>query len=250
MEYTTEQLCDLAMKLIEEAERKGAKLRLLGGVAVYLSSPQAAARPELSRHYQDLDFAVDKRGSRVLPAVFASQGWEPDRYFNALHGRTRLLFFYQGEIQADVFIEVFEQCHRLEFEPRLGENPATLSLADLLLTKLQIHQLNAKDVKDIYTLLLDHEARAHGGADQINLDTITSLAGQDWGWYTTLHDNLEFLDQSVEKYVDGQDSAQVHSRVEELRRAIENTPKSLRWQMRSRIGKRMLWYDEPEEVRI
>ena len=38
------------------------------------------------------------------------------------------------------------------------------------------------------------------------------------------------------------------SQIDALSTAIEMRPKSARWRLRSRIGDRMTWYREPEEV--
>jgi hypothetical protein len=47
--------------------------------------------------------------------------------------------------------------HTIDLRDRFELDDATLPLADLLLTKLQIVQLNEKDVLDILALLADHE---------------------------------------------------------------------------------------------
>ena len=253
MGYSAEQLSSLGLRLVQEAEERKAKLRLLGGIAVFLSSKAAALKPALRREYKDLDFAVNRKGVRALGEVFTLQGWEEDRRFNALHGQDRLLFYYQDDLQADIFIARFEQCHVLNLENRLGLNDLTLPLADLLLTKLQIHQLNAKDVMDIFALLLDHAVEFHevgdGRApDEIDLNFISHLAGNDWGWFTSVHDNLAILQDLLPKYLDGEDFLLVRTRLEKLRGAIESQPKAFRWQARNLIGKRLPWYNEPEEV--
>ena len=38
------------------------------------------------------------------------------------------------------------------------------------------------------------------------------------------------------------------AQVATLRKAIEDSPKSTRWRMRARVGDRVKWYDEPEEM--
>ncbi len=248
MAASVDQLARMAQELVKEAELRGARLRLLGGLAFYLASPEAAAKPGFQREYKDLDFAVDKKGTRVIPEVFTSRGWEGDRYFNALHGKTRLLFTYQMSLQADIFIDVFEQCHRLDLGDRLGLSSPTLPLADLLLTKLQIHQVNEKDAKDVFALLLGHDFSSQPSGDQISLARIVDLTSQDWGWYTTIHDNINFLNGVIGEYVDGQEAGVIRARLSALREAMEAAPKGLRWQLRNQIGRRMAWYDEPEEV--
>ncbi len=248
MPYTSLELKNLALQLIQEAEQKGATLRLLGGLAFYVASPDTAENPILRREYQDLDFAVNRRGARFVPDAFIAQAWEPDRHFNALHGETRMLFYYQEEIQADLFVGSFEQCHKLELDHRLKLNSATLSLADLLLTKLQIHQINAKDASDIFMLLLTADLVPQPDENKIDLSYITDLTRKDWGWYTTLHDNLVFLQEAIPEGLQKQEQTLIRFKLQELRKAIETSPKSLRWQMRNKIGRRIPWYDEPEEV--
>ena len=44
-------------------------------------------------------------------------------------------------------------CHTLDFRPSFGNSSLTLDPADLLLSKLQIFELNAKDARDITHLL-------------------------------------------------------------------------------------------------
>lgn len=249
MPYATGELVGLALRLVEEAERRGAQLRLLGGLAVYLTAPQGARLPELQRSYGDVDFAVNQKGAKALNAAFISQGWQDDHYFNALHGASRLLYYYQDSLQADIFIGAFAQCHRLDLEKRLKLSKPTLPLADLLLTKLQIHQLNAKDVQDVFALLYDHGFTQDGDIESIDRAYITGLAGEDWGWYTTLHDNLDQLLALAGEKLSGESAARVRGRLEELRAALDAAPKSVRWKLRNQVGRRMLWYDEPEEVK-
>ncbi|MBI2237176.1 MAG: hypothetical protein HYU54_01440, partial [Actinobacteria bacterium] len=47
----------------------------------------------------------------------------------------------------------------------------------------------------------------------------------------------------------GPDLAVARERAAGLRRALEGAPKSLRWKVRARVGERVSWYQEPEEVR-
>ncbi len=248
MARSPDELKNLAITLVQEAERRGASLRLLGGLAFYLVSPSASGNPVLRRDYQDLDFVVDTRGVRSVTEAFVAQGWEPDRHFNALHGATRMLFYYQSELQADVFVGNFVQCHKLALERRLALHPATVTPADLLLTKLQIRQMNAKDAKDIFALLLGIDLVQQSGVTGIDLGYITRLTGEDWGWYTTVHDNLEFLLESLPEGLKPEERAVLHSKLDQLKNAIESAPKTLRWQIRDRVGRRVPWYDEPEEV--
>jgi hypothetical protein len=248
MNYPSDKLKRLALQLVQEAEHRGAKLRLLGGMAIYLDSPASANHPVLKRTYNDLDFVVDRRGSSFIPDAFEARGWEPDRHFNALHGATRLLFTYRDEIQADLFVGEFVQCHKLTLERRLALHPVTLTQADLLLTKLQIHEMNRKDANDVFMLLLSCNLAPAQGKRTIDTGRIRALTGSDWGWYTTVHDNLLFLRRSLPKGLQPKEQAAIRSQLDRLKEVLEAAPKSAGWKTRNLIGRRIPWYDEPEEV--
>lgn len=250
MSYSTEQLLKLGKDVIEEAEKDGAKLRLLGGIAFYLNAPNARNLPQFQRVYKDLDFAVNSKGTKAITKAFKKLGWTDDQQFNALHGATRMLFYYGEELdlQVDIFVGVFEQCHKLTFEKRLSLNSPTLPLADLLLTKLEIHQLNRKDVLDLVMLLYDHDFGLHQTDEKRELQYILDLTGSDWGWYTTVHDNLGVIENMAGEFLEGDDLSRVKETLNWIRTSMETAPKSLKWKMRSSIGRKMQWYELPEEV--
>jgi len=50
-------------------------------------------------------------------------------------------------------VDRLEMCHTLDFRPNFSTLPLTLDVVDLLLSKLQIVQLNEKDAHDILQLL-------------------------------------------------------------------------------------------------
>ncbi len=248
--YSTEQLLSLGMDVIREAETGGAKLRLLGGIAFYLNSPNARNLPQFQRIYKDLDFAVNSKGTGAITKAFKKLGWTEDQHFNALHGATRMLFYYGEELdlQVDIFVGVFEQCHNLDFEKRLALSSPTLPLADLLLTKMEIHQLNHKDVLDVIMLLYDNSFGWNRPEQDADLDFIVRLTSSDWGWYTTVHDNLEMIEGMAEEFVKGDDLQRIMNIIHWIRTSMEVAPKSTKWKLRNYIGRRSPWYELPEEV--
>ncbi len=229
------------------AEEQGVHLRLLGGIAVKAVCP-SAADITLPPDGLDLDLAVYGRQRRELDEVLEGVGYEPHRRFNALHGHRRLKYSESEQgLTLDVFVDTFHMCHQLPFADRLELHNETLPLADLLLSKLQIVQMGEKDLRDIYAILYDYELGTGTEADKVDTDFISSICGDDWGWYKTVTLNIEksidlahdlLPDQQAEVYV---------SRAGELREIVESAPKSLRWQARSRIGEARRWYDLPEE---
>lgn len=250
MSYSTEQLLKLGSDLIKEAEQNGAPLRLLGGIAYYLNSPEARKLPQFTRVYKDLDFAVSSKGARYITKVFRKYGWTDDQQFNALHGATRMLFYY-GEnldLQVDIFVGVFEQCHTLNFEKRLDLTSPTIPLADLLMTKLEIHQLNKKDVLDIVMLLYDHDFGLTSPKEKADLGYLIQITSSDWGWYTTIHDNLDVVEAMLPDFVNGNNLMRIKNTINWIRKSMEEAPKSIKWKMRNSIGRKMQWYELPEEV--
>lgn len=250
MSYSTEQLLSLGMDVIKEAEKSGASLRLLGGIAFYLNSPNARKLPQFQRAYKDLDFVVNSKGTGAVTKAFKKLGWTDDQQFNALHGASRMLFYYGEELdlQVDIFVSVFEQCHKLNFEKRFALASPTIPLADLLLTKLEIHQLNHKDVLDIVMLLYDHDFGLYNAEGKKDLEFILELAGNDWGWYTTIHDNLKVVEDMLVEFVEGNDLQRIKEIIQWIRSSMEASPKTIKWKMRNGIGRKMQWYELPEEV--
>ena len=151
-----------------------------------------------------------------------------------------------------MFVGVFSMCHRLDLSGRLGEHPYGLDAADLLLTKLQIHEINRKDLVDAVRLLLTHENTDIGGAagtpDAMSLDRLRSVTASDWGWFTTVTDNLRLVRDAAADLLDPEDALIVEVRADAIDESLRAAPKSMRWKARSVVGRKTPWYELPEEV--
>ena len=225
----------------------GVSARAFGGVAVALHEHEPLPA-ELKRPYADIDLIVASGQENELRRVLETEGYTPDRKFNALYGYKRQLFWDEANgRQLDVFIGRFEMCHALELDGRLDDPSGTLRPADLLLTKLQIVELNSKDVIDALALIDEHAIGQDREADVIGTDRIVALTAADWGWFTTASETLTRLDDSVVASLEPSRSARLHERIRTIRKALDASPKSLRWRARARIGRRMPWYELPEE---
>ncbi len=237
-------------QIMEGARRRGLTVRLLGGTAIKFRCPSANHR-SLNRKVPDIDLITLRKDAKQLGEMFVELGLEPMKMFNALHGDKRMLFTdVKLDRQVDVFVETFEMCHKFDFRDRLKLDDITLPLADLLITKLQIIQINEKDYKDILSLFLDHGlSEDDKDKEKINGAYIASLCSKDWGIWRTLTRNLEWARDFVQKLDMEPDKREtVISRISGLLSRIEKEPKSMGWKMRSRIGERVIWYDEPEHV--
>lgn len=234
-----------ATRIIDAANTDGIPLRLLGGLAIFFQCPGAMLNERLQRTYNDMDFVTLAKWGAKTKALFTRLGYEGSKTFNALHGNTRLLFWdEQHERQIDIFIDRMQMCHTLDFRSRLLLDKRTLSPSDLVLTKLQIVEINEKDLIDTVALFYDHEV---GRSEQgIDANYIAGLTSNDWGLQKTLELNLQktqafAIEQNFPSYIP--------QRINALLTALQKRPKSLGWKARAVVGERMRWYELPEEVR-
>jgi hypothetical protein len=205
--------------------------------------------PSLDREYKDLDFAVTKKAAGNADKLLREAGYEPHITFNAMHARERALFFDDAHgRQVDVFIDSFRMCHQIPLADRLNGGDRTVPLAELLLTKLQIIELNEKDVRDTVLLLYGHPVEDHD-EDAVNAAHIARLCAADWGLWRTITANLERCRTHVGDYeLEQSDHDRIHARFDELLGRIEDEPKSRGWKLRAKVGERKRWYELPEEV--
>jgi len=237
-----------AVKLVAAAESKGLYLRLIGGLGIYQTCPSAHRSP-LAREYKDIDFVTAKDSGSQTRDVLADGGYEGDRRFNALHGATRMLFHHAtGGWQVDIFLGTFSMCHSIDLNASILPGQIALPLADLLLTKLQIVEMNIKDVKDAIAILLDHSVGRGQQPDDIDLDRLIATTSKDWGLYTTVTDCLHRVRNESDELLDGGGRTTVQSRIDAILVSLASAPKSAKWKLRSQIGRRILWYDLPDEV--
>jgi hypothetical protein len=234
-------------RLIGIASDEGVPLRLLGGVAVRIKAPDVP--PALDREYKDIDFAVTKKGGGAADRLLKTAGYEPHVAFNAMHARERALYYdEENGRQVDVFINAFRMCHEIPLGSRLEVEADTVPLAELMLTKLQIVELNEKDIRDTVLLFHGHpiEDRDDGA---VNGAHIAALCADDWGLWRTITANLERCRGEVGEYeLPADDQSRVESRFDELLERIEAEPKSRGWRRRAKVGERKRWYELPEEV--
>jgi hypothetical protein len=224
--------------------------RLIGGLAVARHQHRPTP-PELRRSYADIDIVIGRKEGRGAKAALLELGYVPNDRFNALRGDRRMLFYDTANgRQLDVFVGTFAMCHALDLSGRLALLPDTLSPADLVLTKLQIVEINTKDLVDAAQLLRNHQLGRldEAGRDEVSLDRLGAVTSADWGWYTTLSDNLAKLAAFARDALAEPDRAAVTERAQAIQRAIDEPGKSLRWKARARIGRHAPWYELPEEV--
>ena len=233
-------------RLVAAATGKGLTIRVLGGVAVCLQAPPEG--PLLARTCGDIDVATPRGRRRETIEMFQEAGYASDEMFNALHGARRLLFYDDiNSRKLDVFVGDFTMCHAIPITDRLDREPLTVPLAELLLTKLQIVELTERDQRDIYNLSFHHPL-GNGSVSGIEADYVAELCAKDWGLWRTSKATIEKCLANLGEYSLPPDAERIIAEsLQALLKRIEAAPKSARWRIRSRVGDRMRWYDQPEE---
>ncbi len=244
MAITKEQLLNRAITLVEKAEENGITLRLVGGAAIALIAKKGSEI--YSRTYKDADYFGLSEQSSKISKLLESLNLIPNKRFNALHGHTRLMFFDPIiNSTIDIFLDEFVMCHKLVLKDRLRIMKYTIPTSDLLLTKMQIVNLTENDKKDISALLYDINIGDKDDETTLNANYIAKILSDDWGFYKTFTINqdriIDFLKNDPNKNI-------IEEKLLKLRNIIENHPKSMKWKLRAKVGEKVKWYNEPEEV--
>jgi hypothetical protein len=247
---------DESVRLTAAAGHAGLPLKLLGGLAVWLTCPSVRDGP-FARPYADMDFAVTASAAKKARSFLEAEGYVADQFFNRLHGATRLFYAApDGRWTVDVIVDQLVMSHRLDLRTRLGGPGPTLPLADLLLSKLQVWEITRKDLGDALCLLADHPftndanaAAVDGSVEAIDLDRVRRVLASDWGFCHTVERNLGKVRDLATEQPLPHSPFDVATQVERLRQVIDQAPKSVGWRARARVGEKVRWYETPEEVR-
>jgi hypothetical protein len=236
-----------ALGLARGAADASLGIKLLGGLAVRVLCPDF---PPRLRRDQDIDFACVTKQRKKVAEYLTGAGCEPDLRFNNLNGHVQMYFTAPSGRPIDVMVDKLTMCHTLDFRGSFDRQPFTIDAVDVLLSKLQIVELNEKDLRDIIHLLA---ALPLGGGSQASIDTdrFGKLLGADWGWWRTVTGNLAKMEELLGERAALIPDNRVYEPVAQAARLLElavETPKSMKWKLRANVGERVRWYELPEEV--
>jgi hypothetical protein len=240
-----------AMTLVGGASEAGYRLKILGGMGVRVLCPDF---PPRQRAGQDIDLACQGKYWRKVADHLEQAGCTPDKRFNALNGHQQMYFNAPSGRPIDIMVDKLSMCHTLDLRPSFASASPTLDPADLLLSKLQIFELNAKDAHDIIHLLSGVRVGSAGHPDSrpfIDTDRFGSVLAGDWGWWRTVTGSLNKLPGLLSEQPG---LAPPNARFDALTQAkqlldvAETVPKGLKWKTRAKVGDRVRWYELPEEV--
>jgi hypothetical protein len=241
-----------AVRLVRRADSAGVTLRIVGGVAVRIHCPELAPMLESGgREMLDVDVVASGKQANQLTRVLEDAGYRSDVDVYLGSGGTRMLFEHTTDsIKIDVFLDSMEFCHTLPVRDRLRLEPLTMPAADLLLQKMQIIEINVKDLLDTAALLAEHPVVESDDDHAINGAYVAQLCAGDWGLWRTVSMNLRRVADGASdlRVLTDEQEATVVKRVDELLDLMERHDKSMKWRMRARIGDRVKWWNDVEEV--
>jgi hypothetical protein len=236
-----------AVELAQGAAKAGLPLLLLGGLGIRVLCPDF---PPRLRAGQDMDFACLSKRRKEVAQYLEQSGCEPDRRFNNLNGDRQMYFNAPSGRPIDVMVDRLAMCHTLDFRSSFRGESLTLDPADLLLSKLQIVELNAKDVHDIVHLLSGLRVGTEA-APSIDPERFGDVLAGDWGWWRTVTGNLAKLPSLLAEHPELAPPYPRYDPVAQARELLsvaESVPKGLKWRLRANVGERVRWYELPEEV--
>ena len=237
-------------RITEAAQKQGIIMRVMGPLALHYYFPEQIdlyAKLERlgDRYFTDIDFALVRQDAQQ-DGRFHEEGAATSATCNtlAMTGKTRHIYFGGAVPMIDVFFDKLDYCHEVNYEGRLELDPWSVSLADILLQKLQIWEINDKDLKDIEYLFT---VAAFGEDDdqKVNMAYIASRFADDWGFWYTGTTNLDRVKEHVDKVaaLDDEQKANVKQVADAVRARIDAEPKTKEWEKRAKKGTKKLWYN-------
>jgi hypothetical protein len=220
-----EGIVERAGRLQARLEAAGIRARLLGGVGVAILLGSRLSRRR--REYETIDLAVPGRHRADLRAVLGRLGYVAVN--NVVHSDGEITLYGRDGTRLDVIFDVLRGAHVIDPTHGFDHPGATLPSGLLLLTKLQMVELSARDRGDVAALLTGCEL------DKVGLRPIAQLCAADWGLWRTVARSLRTVMKNP-PLMTAERRNQLELAVTVLFRRLEEEPKSLRWRIRSRIG--------------
>ena len=271
VEMNEDEFVKEATRLVATAQSQGIYQRIMGSLAAYIHSMD---KPEIistfkslgrfgegKPNFTDLDLIAYSKQGRQVGQIFKQLGFKPDEMVNGFFGDRRLIFYSPtGAYHVDIFLNKLEFSHTVEFGEKPGAgrlelDSPTISLTDLVLEKLQIHEINRKDLIDLMIVFLGHPVSSDGVNEREAVDGayISKTLGDDWGfWFDSVANLNKVKSFAIELMNEGkltnEHVSTVNREVARLVDMANTSSKTKRWEVRSKVGTKKPWYREVEEV--
>jgi hypothetical protein len=238
-------------RILQTSQEAGVLLRVIGSLAFQMHCPQFGyLQAALGRAYTDIDFAAYGRQSKQIREVLTSLGYTENReVFINSEGERGIFDRADTGLHVDVFYEKLDFCHTIYWKDRLESDSPTIPLAELLLEKMQIVKINEKDVIDTIMLLLEHSL-GDDDRETINIQRIARLCANDWGLWRTTTMNLDKVQRLAMQYqqLTFEQKDKIASQIKAILERLETESKPIAWRVRARLGDRLKWYKDVDEV--
>jgi len=258
-----------AIGIVEKAQSRGVSLRILGSLATYIRSVNGGygdVFKSLERFgegmplFTDLDLAgYNKQGGDINKFFTKELGFQPDTLVNAMFGHKRRIYYQpQNRYHVDIFMNKLEFSHDVDFGDKPGSgrlelDSPTITAADIVLEKLQIHAINRKDLIDLIALFLVHDVHDQFDKNAVDGSYVARILSDEWGFWYDATTNLNKVKSLAEELsAKGKLATDHHQimlqRIDKLLQMVDNTPKTKNWEKRAKTGTKKSWYREVEEV--
>jgi len=238
-------------RILKASGDAGIIMRVIGSLAFQMHCPKFGyLQAAMGRAYTDIDFAAYHRQTKEIQGLMSRLGYKENReVFIISEGERAIFERAEAGIHIDVFYEKLAFCHVIYWNNRLEVDQPSIPLAEMLLEKMQIVQINEKDIIDTIMLLLEHPL-GDKDLEIINIKYIAGLCANDWGLWRTTTMNLAKVQQLSQGYtqLSNEQKENIDAQVQTALARIEKEPKSLAWRLRARVGDRVKWYREVDEV--
>ena len=185
-----EELFQLMDRILQMAGEENVVLRVLGAVAVRVQCPDFKyIEYKAGRELSDIDFAAYSKHAGGVENIFKRLSWSENKAIGMFTAGKRRLFIADSGMRSDIFFDRLDMCHEINFKGRLEIDYPAISLVDLLLEKMQIVQINEKDLIDTAVLLLEHDI-GDSNKETVDINYLCSLCSSDWGLWRTIDINL------------------------------------------------------------
>lgn len=267
IQSSEQQFLDDSLNIIGEAEKSGLTIRIIGALCGYIKNRERDPNVETvyktlgrldgtSTLFTDLDLmAYGSQRGKIMDLFEKKLKLIPNRYFNFAHSHNRLIYEKPKSFQIDLFFDRLAYSHSVEFgskpeNGRLHLEYPTISLADFVLEKLQIHQITRKDMVDMIILLKNHEVIDCFEKGKIDGSYIAKTLGDDWGFWYDAVQNIGKIHDELGSLAAGKLSnpERVSARLDQLSALIEKTPKTSKWDARAKIGTTKPWFTEVSDA--
>jgi hypothetical protein len=235
-----------SLRIIREGEKQGAVLRMIGGLAVRAHCEDLTF---CEREYGDIDLIALGRQIGKIRSIFESLGYSEDLLIARSTDGTRLLFQRDdSQDHVDVFLDKLRMEHTIDLRDRLQIERLTISVSDILVTKLIIHVMNEKDYRDIFTIMKDMEFSHDDTPGVINVNYLANICSKNWGLFQDVYSKIDACFQLVSHFnLNQSDCKLIQTRFLSIKEAMDNKPKSLKWKLRALMGNRIAIREIVEE---